>query len=300
MTLNLEAFGESSKKKNQTKYKAALGVGSVVSLFGIGSTLAANISLNGGGNVEFGQGVATTAACDEDGFNITPVTSFDNELGIFRVDYVEVSGVNLTPEGSLVGQVTYSEAGVTDQDNSGEINQDDAKEQFPGQYYDVDEWKNTCDGVVLDFKAYTDDENYLLYTDAAYDSAGPGSLTSPVGWAQEFDNGDLEFSYSPGFALIINSSDDGSEYDYNFGVDAVDVTDWHGNSEQMYFSIAENPESVVTSNSEFQIRWNYDLNPDAASISKITVQSMSSFPFTYEPYTTDGLGNPSYDSWPSP
>ena len=39
MTLNLEAFGDRPKKKSQTKYKAALGFGSVVSLFGIGSTL---------------------------------------------------------------------------------------------------------------------------------------------------------------------------------------------------------------------------------------------------------------------
>jgi hypothetical protein len=208
--------------------------------------------------------------------------------------------VNLTPEGSLVGQVTYAEAGVTDQDSSGEINQADAKEQYPGQYYDIDEWKNTCDGVVLDFKAYSDDENYLLYTDDAYNNSGAGSLTSPVGWAQEFDVTGLEYAYSPGFALIIDSSDDGSDYDYNFGVDAVNVMAWHGGSWQMYFSIADNPASVVTSDSEFQIRWNEDLNPNAASISKITVQSMSRFPYTYEPNTSDGPGNPSSSSWPSP
>jgi hypothetical protein len=298
MTLNLEAFGERPKKSN-SKYKAALGVSSVVGLFGIGSTLAANISLNGGGNVEFGQGVATTAACDEDGFTITPVTSFDNQQGIFRVEYVEVSGVNLTPQGSIVGQVTYEEAGVTDQNESGTVTQEDAKIQFPGQYYDVSEWKRTCDNVVLDFKAYTDDEEYLLYTDDAYDGSGPGSLTSPVGWAQDFIYGALDMAYSPGFALIIDSYDDGSDYDYNFGVDIVDVTDWHGDSGQMYFSIADNPASVVSSNSEFQIRWNYaGIRPNAASISKITVQSMASFPYTYDPHTTNGIGNPSDENWP--
>ena len=112
MTLNLDSFGENPKKKSTTKYKAALGVGSVVSLFGIGSTLAANISLNGGGNVEFGQGVATTAACDEDGFNVTPVTSYDNQHSIFRVDYVQVEGLNLTPEGSLVGTQLIPESPI--------------------------------------------------------------------------------------------------------------------------------------------------------------------------------------------
>ena len=302
MTLNLEALGDRPKKSN-SKYKAALGVSSVVGLFGIGSTLAANISLNGGGNVEFGQGVATTAACDEDGFRITPVTSFDNEHGIFRVDYIEVSGVNLTPEGSIVGQVTYEEAGVTDQNASGTVTQEDAKIQFPGQYYDVSEWKRTCDNVVLDFKAYTDDEDYLLYTDAAYDSAGPGSLTSPVGWAQSFVNGELTYRYGPGFAAIFDVNDDGSDYSYNFGVDAVDVSDpsnWHGESGQMYFSIADDPASVVTSNSEFQIRWNYNQNPNAASISKITVQSMASFPYTYEPNDWYGIGDSSAVNWPTP
>jgi hypothetical protein len=152
MTLRLDAFDESSKKKSKTKYKAALGVGSVVSLFGIGSTLAANISLNGGGNVEFGQGVATTAACDEDGFNVTPVTSFDNDAGIFRVETVEVTGVNLTPEGTGYG---LSGSGVTDQNNSGTVTQADAKLQYPGQYFDGSDWKRTCDNVVLDFKVGT-------------------------------------------------------------------------------------------------------------------------------------------------
>jgi hypothetical protein len=297
MTLNFDAFNEGSKKKSNSKYKAALGVSSVVGLFGIGSTLAANISLNGGGNVEFGQGVATTAACDEDGFNITPVTSFDNDLGMFRIEYVEVSGVNLTPEGTGYG---LSGSGVVDQNADTTVDQSDAIEQFPGQYYDGSNWKRTCDNVVLDFKAYTDDEEYLLYTDDAYGGSGSGSLTSPVGWAQYFVNGDLDMAYSPGFALIIDSSDDGSDYDYNFGVDAVDVTNWHGNSSSMYFSIADNPASVVTSNSEFQIRWNYSYErPNAASISKITVQSMASFPYTYEPYDSNGIGNPSSENWPN-
>ena len=136
MTLNLDAFDESSKKKSKTKYKAALGVGSVVGLFGIGSTLAANISLNGGGNVEFGQGVATTAACDEDGFSITPVTVFNNEFEIFMVDYVRVSGLDLTPEGSISilnpDGADFQALGITDQNNSGGVDQADAKLQYPG------------------------------------------------------------------------------------------------------------------------------------------------------------------------
>ena len=301
MTLNLDAFNDGSKKKSNSKYKAALGVGSVVSLFGIGSTLAANISLNGGGNVEFGQGVATTAACDEDGFTITPVTSFDNETGIFRVDHVQVSGVDLTPEGT--GYVA-----------GGYLTQDAAKEAHPGQYYDTitSDWKRTCDNVVLDFKAYTDDEDYLIYTDAAYEDRGQGSVTSPLGWSQNIDavNGvaSLDASFNPGFAVVFDSyNDDGSYYEYNFAVNGKDQNDWHGAPNYMYVSF-NNEASMWTSNAQFQFRNDYDDNrPNAATISKITVQSMTEFPRSYyAPFWRDGyndfniaLGNPS-SGWDSP
>jgi hypothetical protein len=43
----------------------------------LGSTLAASITLNTTGNVEFGQGVAQTAACDEE-ILVTPISAFDN------------------------------------------------------------------------------------------------------------------------------------------------------------------------------------------------------------------------------
>jgi hypothetical protein len=295
MTLRLDAFDESSKKKSKTKYKAALGVGSVVSLFGIGSTLAANISLNGGGNVEFGQGVATTAACDEDGFNITPVTSYDNEHSIFRVDHVQISGLNLTPEGT----------GWNDEDLS-YASRNEAIEAHPGQYYDGTDWKRTCDNVVLDFKAYTDDQDYLLYTDDAYANLGPGSVTSPVGWVQdhEIENGltVLDEASSPGFAVVFDSyNDDGSYYDYNYAINGVDQNYWHGIPNDMYVYF-NNEASMWTSNAQFQFRTNWDSDrPNAASISKIAVQSMTEFPTSYyAPFWREGdnhfnvdLGNPS-------
>jgi hypothetical protein len=301
MTLNLDAFNDGSKKKSNTKYKAALGVSSVVGLFGIGSTLAANISLNGGGNVEFGQGVATTAACDEDGFTITPVTSFDNESGIFRVDHVQVSGLNLTPEGT-----------GWDDDDLDFASQDDAKEAYPGQYYDGSDWKRTCDNVVIDFKAYTDDEEYLIYTDAAYGGSGPGSITTPVGWTQNHDivNGVSEFdgASNPGFAVVFDSyNDDGSYYEYNFAVNGVDQNFWHGSPNYMYVGF-NNEASMWTSNAQFQFRNEYDNDrPNAATISKITVQSMTEFPTSYyAPFWRDGdssfdigLGNPS-SGWEAP
>ena len=294
MTLNLESFDEKSKKKSTTKYKAALGVGSVVSLFGIGSTLAANISLNGGGNVEFGQGVATTAACDEDGFSITPVTSYDNEHSIFRVDYVQVEGLNLTPEGT---GYALSGSGVTDQNNDATIDQSDAKSQYPGQYYDGNDWKRTCDNVVLDFKAYTTDTDYALYTDDAYTNPSNTSITSPVGWAQDFESGtsDLNISYAPGFAAIVNTGDDGESSNYvtNFAVDAVNLSSYpsslHGFPYNMSLSAPQ--WNLTTSNATFRFYAN-NAHPNAASISKITVQSMKEFPRSYYAMSSE-LGNPS-------
>ena len=304
MTLNLEPLGENPKKKSKTKYKAALGVGSVVSLFGIGSTLAANISLNGGGNVEFGQGVATTAACDEDGFSVTPVTRYDNEHSIFRVDYVQVSGLNLTPEGMLINTPeTYEELGITDKNLDLVIDQTDAKLQFPGQYYDGT-WKRTCDGVVLDFKAYTDDAAYALYTDDAYTNSSNTSITSPVMWNQSFNAGvaNLVNISDPGFAVVFDSYDDGSYYDYNLAVDGRDADpEWHGNPYSMRI-IFNNESSMESSNAEFQFQtWLDYEDANASSISKITVQSMSEFPSSYlapNGYFGSGhivgtLGNPS-------
>jgi hypothetical protein len=268
MTLNLESFDESPKKKSKTKYKAALGVGSVVSLFGIGSTLAANISLNGGGNVEFGQGVATTAACDEDGFSITPVTRYDNEYSFFRVDYVQISGVDLTPEGT--GFIA-----------GGYLSQDAAREAHPGQYYDGTDWKNTCDGVVLDFKAYTDDVNFINRT--VIDTASQADLQNPIAWRQNpvysMDN------YSPGFALVIEINDAGDGFDSNYAVDDSisgdpDHMDWTMNDYS----------SPANSSFKFYVDNSYS-KPNAASVSKITVQSMKEFSSSYLAYRNEP-GNP--------
>jgi hypothetical protein len=55
-----------------------LGVGALVGSIALGTTLAANISLNGGSTVEFGQGIAQTTSCD-DNVLVTPQASFIND-----------------------------------------------------------------------------------------------------------------------------------------------------------------------------------------------------------------------------
>jgi hypothetical protein len=74
--------GKNSKKhpnkaSQQKRFKAILGVGAIVLSVSLGSTLAANINLNSGTPVEFGQGVATTTACDNS-ISITPNSEFVN------------------------------------------------------------------------------------------------------------------------------------------------------------------------------------------------------------------------------
>ncbi len=270
MSLNLNP--ESTPSNKGKNYKKALRVGGVVSLVGIGSTFAANISLNQGDNVEFGQGVAQTAACDQDGFSITPVSSYDNGRSIFRLDRVQVSGLNLTPVGT-----GYSAGGYG--------SQSDAISAHPGQYYDNGSWIRTCDGVVLDFKAYTDDQNYWSYTKDGYNS-GSQTISSPVMWAQ--GNGGVNNSdrYNTGFAVIFDTNDDNngeqSNYavgDENTGGDTY-LTDWedldHSTPASSTFSFGS-------------INDNY-WRPDAASISKIAVASMSSFPSDYYVDNTGGIG----------
>jgi hypothetical protein len=64
------------------KYFIALGVTGCLAIGALGSTLAANISLNSGEVVEFGQGIVQTTACSgEDSLTVTPESTFINEVG---------------------------------------------------------------------------------------------------------------------------------------------------------------------------------------------------------------------------
>ena len=79
MILNLDAGADnkSSAPKARKKLRVFLGIGALAAVTGIGSTLAANITLSGDDNVEFGQGVVTTAACDGT-ITVTPGSTFIN------------------------------------------------------------------------------------------------------------------------------------------------------------------------------------------------------------------------------
>ena len=282
--------------------KAAIGFGGLASLAGIGSTLAANITLNQGGAVEFGQGVAQTVACDSDGFNLTPVSYYDSTNSIFRLDYVQVSGIDLTPIGT-----GHNDAGLTLQQ---------AIDQHPGQYFSSGNWTNTCDQVVLDFKAYTNDPQYSMNTVDGYGQYYASGNTdrsatttaSPLYWSV---NGTGIFagagSSAPPFnsdvALVFDSTHDSSNYATSPRSPIGDPGSFWENSNYIsYTTPSDVGGSGYNSNSSFKfMTWlghythdhyvhnttdsavkttdNTDFyDPAAGAIAKVTVESMKYFP----------------------
>jgi len=282
------------------KYKVAVGVGGLAGLFGIGSTLAANISLNNGGAVEFGQGVAQTAACDDDGFMVTPVTSYDNAHSMFRLDKVQVSGLNLTPVGTgfLAGGYDTIEA---------------ARAAHPGQYWDasLSKWRNTCDNVVLDFKAYTDNSEYANYTENNYSDQSGTSISSPVMWSQADGLATVVGkTYNAGFAVVFDSTNNDSNYATGSAASGPRVrsgsrlfqssyldrvsNNFHlsnGTSDHASFDFSSNVDRGYWYGEYQNLNGDANFRPNAATISKITVQSMKYFPDNYVDFRFEWNGD---------
>ena len=91
----------SSAPKTGKKLRVLLGIGALAAVTGIGSTLAANITLSGDNAVEFGQGVVTTAACDGT-ITVAPVSTFVNAspsaspAARFDLGSIDFSGIDTT------------------------------------------------------------------------------------------------------------------------------------------------------------------------------------------------------------
>ena len=75
--LNLGGSFEPSARSPKKKFKVVLGIGLLAAVMGMGSTLAASITLNSGSAVEFGQGIATTSGCDT-AITLTPFSTYVN------------------------------------------------------------------------------------------------------------------------------------------------------------------------------------------------------------------------------
>ena len=100
------------QKKSSTKgLVAAAGFAAIAVL---GSTLAANISLNSG-TLEFGQGVAVTSACDADGITATPRALFANSSGAGQFNFASISftGIDDNCTGKLFTVNAYGDTSAT-------------------------------------------------------------------------------------------------------------------------------------------------------------------------------------------
>ena len=88
----------SVKRGKNSSRKTILGVAAAAAIAVMGSTLAANISINTGGSLEFGQGITQTTACSgANTINIVPSSSFNNSSGggTFSLSGLSFSGTGL-------------------------------------------------------------------------------------------------------------------------------------------------------------------------------------------------------------
>jgi hypothetical protein len=86
------------KKKKQNKaLKVMLGIAALVAVPVVGTTLAASIAINSGGNVNFGQGSVATAACDS-AITTAASSSYETVSGTaaFYLKTITLSGIDLT------------------------------------------------------------------------------------------------------------------------------------------------------------------------------------------------------------
>lgn len=99
--LNLNAPQGRAPRSGKTT-KIWLGVGLLVAVLGIGSTLAANISLNGNQPTEFGQGVESTAYCGGNSVTLTatPYATYNNSSSSFSTTSFKISGIPVACSGT--------------------------------------------------------------------------------------------------------------------------------------------------------------------------------------------------------
>jgi len=80
------------KKQNRIAIFALIGAGALAA--SVGGVFAANsITINSGGSIEFGQGLASTSSC-ESALTTTLSQSYDIAAGIFEASEVTISGID--------------------------------------------------------------------------------------------------------------------------------------------------------------------------------------------------------------
>ena len=114
--LNLGGINEPSEQPSKKKLKVIIGIGLLAGVMGMGSTLAATITLNGGSSVEFGQGVQYVTACDAS-IIVTPTSTFvngsagaDATQSNFALTSVKLSGIESGCVGKTLTLNAYTDS----------------------------------------------------------------------------------------------------------------------------------------------------------------------------------------------
>jgi len=98
------------RRKKNNNLKSLAGLATVAAVAVLGSTLAANLSLNSGSAIEFGQGVSVTSACDDNGITVTPSVRFMNSSGggTFYLSTIALTGINAPATGTTCKNKTFT------------------------------------------------------------------------------------------------------------------------------------------------------------------------------------------------
>ena len=111
--LNLGGINEPSERPSKKKLKVIIGIGLLAGVMGMGSTLAASITLNGGTAVEFGQGVQLVTACD-DAITVLPTSEFVNDTRTgqanFRLKTIALTGIGEGCVGKKIRLTAYTDS----------------------------------------------------------------------------------------------------------------------------------------------------------------------------------------------
>jgi hypothetical protein len=106
MKMKLNLGGKDAKGLRRVKpWQAIVGVIALVMVPTLGNTFAGSITVNTAQNVEFGQGIASTAACDSN-VTITPYALYDATQAGYFLDTITVSGIELRDSSTAASNLT--------------------------------------------------------------------------------------------------------------------------------------------------------------------------------------------------
>lgn len=94
--LSFEGSNGSSKRKRSN----FVVIATIAALGFMGSTFAASVTLNGGANVEYGQGVSSAVACASD-LIVSPANSFNGVFNLETITVVDSSSVTTAANAGL-------------------------------------------------------------------------------------------------------------------------------------------------------------------------------------------------------